>query len=71
MIWLTVKEVAELLNYAENTISKKVRSGEFGPKGQAYKYVSGSSGRGGEHIEIALEALPEQAQKSYHNKKGC
>lgn len=64
MVWLSVKETAELLGYEKSTVRKKARNKEY----QSQK-VPGI-GRGGETMEILLESLPEQAQKAYLNKNG-
>ena len=65
MIWLSTKEVAELLGYEESTIRKKAKSREY-----QNRYVQSSVGQGGRRMEILLESLPEQAQKAYHNSLG-
>lgn len=65
MTWLSVKEAAELLGYVERTVRKKATNKEY-----SFRYVSSSKGRGGKCMEILLESLPEQAQKSYHNQIG-
>lgn len=63
MVYLAVKEVAELLGYEESTVRKKAKNGEY-----KFRYVSSSTGRGGRKMEILLESLPEQAQKAYYNQ---
>lgn len=66
MIWLSVKETAELLGYEESTVRKKVKDRQF-----RCQYVKPPIGRGGkDRLEILLESLPEQAQAAYHNKNG-
>ncbi len=65
MIWLSVKEAAELLGYVERTVRNKASNGEY-----KNHYIQSSSGRGGKKMEILLESLPEQAQVAYHNKNG-
>ena len=63
MIWLTIKEAAELLGYEESTVRKRAKNGEY-----VFRHVPSSTGQGGKRIEISLESLPEQAQKAYLNK---
>ncbi|XBX03580.1 transposase domain-containing protein [Enterocloster clostridioformis] len=65
MIWLSVKEAAELLGYGERAVRKKAQNKEY-----QNRYISSSAGRGGRKMEILLESLPEQAQKAYHNEHG-
>lgn len=65
MIYISVKETADLLGFHERTIRSKVERGEI----KARK-LDGSVGRGGKKIEILLESLSEQAQVAYHNKNG-
>ena len=65
MIWLSTKEISELLGYEASTIRKKVKNGEY-----SCRYISSNVGRGGRKMEIPLESLPEQAQIAYQNKYG-
>lgn len=65
MIWLSTKEAAELLGYEQSTIRKKAKNSEY-----IHRYIPSATGQGGKRMEILLDSLPEQAQKSYHNKNG-
>ena len=62
LTWLKVKEVAELLGMTERAI----RWGATVKNKYEYRHVEGI-GRGGIQIEIALESLPEEAQRRYYN----
>lgn len=64
MVWLSIKEVSDLVFVCE----RSVRERAINKKMYRYRYVSGNAGRGGNKIEILLESLPEQAQKAYHNQ---
>ena len=63
MIWISVKEAADLLGYVERTVQKKASDNEV-----TYRYIRSNTGRGGKKIEILLESLPEAAIKAYYNK---
>lgn len=62
MTWLKVKEVAELLGMTERGVRKAATQ----LNSYEYRHVEGV-GRGGIQIEIALESLPEEAQRRYYN----
>lgn len=42
MIWISVKEAADLLGYVERTVQKKASDNEF-----TYRYIRSNTGRGG------------------------
>ena len=64
MTWLSTKETAELLGYEESSIRKKAEK-----EGWKIRKIPGT-GRGGVVMEILLESLPEEAQKTYYNETG-
>lgn len=66
MIWLSTKEVSDLMHLCE----RDIRDRAINKKMYKYRYVTGNVGRGGRKIEILLESLPDQAQKAYYNKNG-
>lgn len=64
MIFLTSKEVSELLRVKERTVRKNALNGKYGRETEGYIYTSGR-GRGGKQLKIALAALPEDKQEEY------
>ena len=60
MIWLTVKEVSDILNITERAVRKNCLSGKY-----QYHYEDGV-GRGGKQLLISLESLPQEAQDRYN-----
>jgi len=62
MIWLTVKEVSELMNISISGVKKAVYSNRF-----TYHYEDGV-GRGGKQLLISLESLPQETQDRYNGK---
>lgn len=64
MIFLTSKEVSELLRVKERTVRKNALNGKYGKETEGYIYTSGR-GRGGKQLKIALAALPEDKQEEY------
>ena len=64
MIWLSTKEVAELLRISQQAVVKNANAGNYGT---GIRYIKGK-GRGGKVLQICLNALPESAQNEYHIK---
>ena len=64
MIFLTSKEVSELLKIDERSIQRYALNGKYGKETEGYIYTSGR-GRGGKQLKIALAALPEDVQEEY------
>lgn len=60
MIWLTVKEVSDILNITERAVRKNCLSGKY-----QYHYEDGV-GCGGKQLLISLESLPQEAQDRYN-----
>ncbi len=56
-IWLTRKEVEDLLGISQQAVSKAIKKGKF--------KVIEVSGNGGRQYRIALSSLPVEAQKRY------
>ena len=65
MQWLFINEVADLLNVSKQAVHFNVHNGKYGSK---IRQVPGK-GRGGKQIQIALEALPSEAQFEYFKNK--
>ena len=70
MTWISPKDAAQLLHYDVSYIRKQCKAGEYGKQNIGYRYTKGSKGRGGKQLQIALEALPEQAQAAYQKQQG-
>ena len=68
MTWISPKDAAQLLHYDVSYIRKQCKAGEYGKQNIGYRYTKGSKGRGGKQLQIALEALPEQAQAAYQKQ---
>ena len=66
MQWLSVSTVSKLMAYSERAIRRKAtEEKEFGSHG--FRYRAGK--RGGKQLQIALEALPAQAQAAYRRQQ--
>ena len=62
MIWLSTKEVAELLQVNERTVRRNIEKYE-------YRHINGAGGKQGQLYQIALESLPEDAQARHHGQQ--
>ena len=60
MVYLTVKESAELENVGERAIQKRINQ-----KKLFFREIKSNTGRGGKTYEVALTSLSEEAQKRY------
>ncbi|MCT4509914.1 MAG: Mu transposase C-terminal domain-containing protein [Tepidibacter sp.] len=66
MVWVTPKEVSELMLITERAVRQHVKKGNFNDN---YRYIDGNGrGRGGKILQILLTALPEYAQAKYYKK---
>jgi len=62
LVWLTTKEVAELLQVNERTVRRNIEKYE-------YRHIDGAGGKSGLKYEIALPSLSQAAQDRYHGKE--
>ena len=59
---ISVKEASLLLDVKERTVQSRIQKGLY-----QNRYIPGV-GQGGKQLQIALESLPEEAQKKYWDR---
>lgn len=62
MVWLCVKQVAELENISERTVRRNIDN-------YSYRHTNGAGGKSGRQYEIQLSCLSEEAQARYRGEE--
>ena len=65
MTWIDSKQAAKLMCITLQAVNKAAKEGKYGDK---IRYIKGRGGSG-RVLQVALEALPKEAQKKWQSDK--